>query len=66
MELEFTEAEKNRLLNIIKRSLNQTGNLDNSDVSMLFHWVSHVNDPCYAWVPDKYKKTVPSYRGDQK
>ena len=64
MELEFDEEFKERLIEIIEKA--NVGKIENnSDAAILFHWVRHVNDPMYSWVPDKYKKNLPYYTGEQ-
>ena len=64
MDYEFDEQTKNRILNIIKRSLSRKSNLNAGEVTILYNWVRNVNDPCYAWVPEKYKKTSIFYKGE--
>lgn len=63
--LEFDEQYKNDLINIIKEA--NTGNalLSNREAAMLFHWVQHINDPDYAWVPEELKVNMPQYNGGQ-
>lgn len=52
---EFDDGFKERLLKIIKNSLN--GRIDNNaDAAMLFHWLRHQDDPAYSFVPDKYRR----------
>ena len=61
MEIEFntifdTELRK-RILTIIKRSYKgETHLLEENDQIILFHWVRHMNDPMYEFVPKKYRK----------
>ena len=59
---EFDDDFKERLIKIIEASLNGES-LSKADASILFHWVSHINEPAYAWVPDKYKVNMPNYYG---
>ena len=55
-EPEFDRTLKERVLNIVKRSWNgETHLLDESDTIILFHWVRHMNDPMYEFVPKKYR-----------
>ena len=45
---------KQNLIRIIKASLNNES-LTESDITILFHWVRHQNDPMYRFVPKKYR-----------
>ncbi len=64
MEIELDDDFKERLINIIEKA--SVSKIENdSDAAILFHWVRHVNDPMYSWVPDKYKKISYYYTGDQ-
>ena len=65
LEYEFDEDFKKRLIGIIKASLSGR-HLSNADAIILFHWVHHVNDKAYEWVPEKYKKGLASYNGGNK
>lgn len=61
MEIEsdtiFDTELRKRILTIIKRShKGETHLLDDSDQIILFHWVRHMNDPMYEFVPKKYRK----------
>ena len=56
LEIEFSGHLKHRILNIIKRSWNgETHLLEESDTIMLFHWVRHMDEPMYDFVPKKYR-----------
>jgi hypothetical protein len=63
-EHEFDEDFKERLIKIIEASLNGTS-LSTAEAAILFHWVKHINDQVYAWVPDKYKVDMPNYYGEK-
>ncbi len=63
--LEFDEDYKTNLIDIIERASTGNANLSNREAAMLFHWVKHINDPEYLWVPDKYKVDMPNYYGGQ-
>ena len=63
--LEFDENFKNELIQIIKEANTGSAALTNRQAAMLFHWIRHINDEDYAWVPEEYKKDMPQYRGDK-
>lgn len=46
---------QDRILDIIRRSENNTGDFTSVEVAMLFHWVKHQNDAMYSFVPKRYK-----------
>lgn len=55
-EIEFDESLKERVLNIVRRSWNgETHLLEESDTIILFHWVRHMRDSMYDFVPKKYR-----------
>jgi len=64
--MEFDDTYKEELIKIINEA--NTGNvtLTNRQAAMLFHWVQHINDPDYAWVPKELKVNMPQYNGGQK
>ena len=61
--MEYDEYYKKELIDIIELANTNSVDLTNAQVSILFHWVRHINDPEYEWVPDKYKVDIPQYRG---
>jgi hypothetical protein len=65
MEFTFTEDMKEDLIRIIEAASTGNTDLSNRDAAMLFHWIRHINEPEYAWVPDKYKVNMPQYIGGQ-
>lgn len=60
--MEYTDEQKD-LIEIIKKSYSRGHELTNRDVVILYHWINHINDPEFAWVPNEYKKDMPQYRG---
>jgi len=61
MELDIDTKEE--LLKIIDKASTGRVDLSSREAAMLFHWVRHINDEMYAWVPDKYKVIMPQYNG---
>lgn len=56
LEIEFDDDYKERLLEIIKRSMeNDSAGISNAEAAMLFHWKRHENDPAYSFVPEEYR-----------
>ena len=55
LEVEFDEEYKERLLNIIKRSIDNGASLSSAEAVMLFHWKRHENDPAYDFVPEEFR-----------
>ena len=55
LTVEFDEEYKERLLGIIKRSMENSGGLSSAEAAMLFHWKRHENDPAYNFVPEEYR-----------
>ena len=64
--MEYDEYYKKELIDIIELANTNSTDLTNAQVSILFHWVRHINDPEYEWVPDKYKVNIPQYKGEKK
>lgn len=64
--MELQEDMKQELIKIIEAASTGNALLTNREAAMLFHWVRHINDEEYAWVPDKYKVDMPNYSGGQK
>ena len=64
--MEYDDYYKKELINIIELANTNSAALTNAQVVILFHWVRHINDPEYEWVPDKYKVDMPQYRGEKK
>ena len=64
--MEYDEYYKKELIDIIELANTNSADLTNAQVSILFHWVRHINDPEYEWVPDKYKINMPQYKGEKK
>ena len=64
--MEYDEYYKKELIDIIELANTNSVDLTNAQVSILFHWVRHINDPEYEWVPDKYKVNIPQYKGVKK
>lgn len=58
MTMEFEDDFKKELINIIKQSLKGT-KLTEREVTILFNWVRHQNDPAFSFVPLKYRTIKP-------
>ena len=63
--VEFDNNYKEELIKIIEEASTGNADLTHREAAILFHWVGHINDPEYAWVPDKYKINMPQYIGGQ-
>ena len=61
--MEYDEYYKKELIDIIELANTNSAALTDVQVAILFHWVRHINDPEYEWVPDKYKINMPQYKG---
>ena len=59
MTMEFEDDFKKELINIIKQSLKGT-KLTEREVTILFNWVRHQNDPAFSFVPLKYRTIKPA------
>lgn len=55
LNLQPTQQFKDDLIRIIKASL-KGESLTVSEVTILFHWARHKDDPMYSFVPKKYRK----------
>ena len=56
-EIEFNEELKKKVIDIVKRSHKFKGDtFDDSEVVILFHWVRHMHEPMYDFVPKKYRR----------
>ena len=64
--MEYDDYYKKELIDIIELANTHSAMLTDAQVVILFHWVRHINDPEYEWVPDKYKVDMPQYRGEKK
>lgn len=64
--MEYDDYYKKELIDIIELANTHSAALTNVQGDILFHWVRHINDPEYEWVPDKYKVDMPQYRGEKK
>ena len=62
MTMEFEDDFKKELINIIKQSLKGT-RLTEREVTILFNWVRHQNDPAFSFVPIKYRTIKPVKKG---
>ena len=60
--MEFEDDFKKELINIIKQSLKGT-KLTEREVTILFNWVRHQNDPAFSFVPIKYRTIKPVKKG---
>ena len=60
--MEFEDDFKKELINIIKQSLKGT-KLTEREVTILFNWVRHQNDPAFSFVPLKYRTIKPVKKG---
>ena len=61
--MEYDDYYKKELIDIIELANTNSSALTDVQAAILFHWVRHINDPEYEWVPDKYKVDMPQYRG---
>ena len=61
--VEYCDYYKKELIDIIELATINGAALTDVQVAILFHWVRHINDPEYEWVPDKYKVNMPQYKG---
>ena len=61
--MEYDDCYKKELIDIIELANTNSAALTDVQVAILFHWVRHINDPEYEWVPDKYKINMPQYKG---
>ncbi len=61
--MEYNDYYKKELIDIIELANTNSAALTDVQVAILFHWVRHINDPEYEWVPDKYKVNMPQYKG---
>ena len=64
--MEYDDYYKKELIDIIELANTNSAALTSAQVVILFHWVRHINDLEYEWVPDKYKVDMPQYRGEKK
>ena len=64
--MEYTDDYKKELIEIIDLANTDSTKLTDRQAAILFHWVRHVNDIDYDWVPNKYKLKAPQYKGAQK
>ena len=62
MTMEFEDDFKKELISIIKQSLKGT-KLTEREVTILFNWVRHQNDPAFSFVPIKYRTIKPAKKG---
>ena len=63
--MEFAEDYKEELIKIIKEASTGNADLSNREAAILFHWIRHINDEDYAWVPEELKVNMPQYNGGQ-
>ena len=61
--MEYDDYYKKELIDIIELANTNSAALTDVQVAILFHWVRHINDPEYEWVPDKYKINMSQYKG---
>ena len=61
--MEYDDYYKKELIDIIELANINSAALTDVQAAILFHWVRHINDPEYEWVPDKYKINMPQYKG---
>ena len=59
--MDYEDYSKKELIDIIELANSQGVILTDTQVAILFHWVGHINEPEYEWVPDKYKINMPQY-----
>ena len=61
--MEYDDYYKKELIDIIELANTNSAALTDVQAAILFHWVRHINDPEYEWVPAKYKINMPQYKG---
>ena len=61
--MEYDDYYKKELIDIIELANTNSAALTDVQVAILFHWVRHINESEYEWVPDKYKINMPQYKG---
>ena len=59
--MDYDDYSKKELIDIIELANSPNVTLTDAQVAILFHWVNHINDAEYDWVPDKYKINMPQY-----
>ena len=59
--MDYEDYSKKELIDIIELANSPGVILTDTQVAILFHWVGHINEPEYEWVPDKYKINMPQY-----
>ena len=59
--MDYEDYSKKELIDIIELANSPGVILTDAQVAILFHWVGHINEPEYEWVPDKYKINMPQY-----
>ena len=59
--MDYDDYSKKELIDIIELANSHGVTLTDAQVAILFHWVNHINDAEYEWVPDKYKINMPQY-----
>ena len=64
--MEYDDCYKKDLIDVLELATTDGAALTDAQVAILFHWVRHVNDLDYDWVPNKYKLKAPQYKGAQK
>ena len=64
--MDYNDDSKKELIDTIELSNSRSVTLNDAQVAILFHWVNHINDAEYEWVPDKYKINMPQYKGAKK
>ena len=64
--MNYSSYSKKELIDIIELANSPYVALTDAQVAILFHWVNHINDAEYEWVPEKYKIDIPQYRGVKK
>ena len=64
--MDYSGYSKKELIDIIESANSPYAALTDAQVAILFHWVNHINDAEYEWVPEKYKIDIQQYRGVKK
>ena len=59
--MDYRDYSKKELIDTIELANSRGVTLTDAQVAILFHWVNHINDAEYEWVPDKYKINMPQY-----
>ena len=68
MGYELDKDLQKEYLELIKKCASASNGIElsNREMAMLYHWIRHVNEPMYDFVPEVYRKELPNYLGENK